>query len=600
MKREDIHQRYVRREQELSTLIAAAHRRSHGFMAGEIVSFLVAVSLVALYAFGHTATWVLWLAAVAFVSYVAVRRLDERNDRYTASLLDRQQVQRAEQDYMEGRFSAFDDGVRYASTAHPFATDLDIFGPLSLYQRLCRTVTTGGSDRLAKHLSSLRYDARRATAIDELSKRDGFLEAFKAQGARRRIDTTRVVQALQAAAGLAVPRLFTSRLAVGLVGLSLVGLWLTIVLSIGSLCSGNVPLWWALTEFFAMLFLCSRFLRRLGGVVGTLIQEVAGTMQLVRLVRAEEFMAEHAQLLHGRLHGAVESFDALDGILQSLDRRGNILGCFFANALFARDFFTVRRFYLWQQRYQSRFAEWVEAVSEMDALVSMATFCRNEPSAVWPEVVDSATVVYDAQALTHPFLGERAVGNDVSLADHHYYIITGANMAGKSTFLRAVGMSVVMAMAGLPVCAKHLSLSRFRLFTSMRTSDDLVRGISYFNAELLRLQQLLESVGSSDGVPTLIILDEILKGTNSLDKLNGSRLFLEHVSRCNVTGIVATHDLELSRLADQHPDRFHNRCFEIDLGDHVTYSYRISAGVARNQNATFLLRQLLADTPASL
>jgi DNA mismatch repair ATPase MutS len=144
----------------------------------------------------------------------------------------------------------------------------------------------------------------------------------------------------------------------------------------------------------------------------------------------------------------------------------------------------------------------------------------------------------------------------------------------------------------------------------MRTSDDLTHGISYFNAELLRLKQLMDGLDPADSeatgpqqspttppdganLPTLIILDEILKGTNSLDKLNGSRLFLQSVASLPVTGIIATHDLELSKMQEQYPARFHNYCFEIQLSDEITYTYRLSEGVARNQNATYLLKNIL-------
>ena len=139
----------------------------------------------------------------------------------------------------------------------------------------------------------------------------------------------------------------------------------------------------------------------------------------------------------------------------------------------------------------------------------------------------------------------------------------------------------------------------------MRTSDDLSGGISYFNAELLRLKQLVEGLISlktshphnliTSHPHTLIILDEILKGTNSLDKLNGSRMFLEAMATQSVSGIIATHDLELSKMSDERPDRFHNYCFEIELSNDITYNYKITPGVARNQNATYLLRGVLSD-----
>lgn len=166
-------------------------------------------------------------------------------------------------------------------------------------------------------------------------------------------------------------------------------------------------------------------------------------------------------------------------------------------------------------------------------------------------------------------------------------------MAGKSTFLRSIGVNYILAMCGMPVFAESLRVSVFNLFSSMRTSDDLTHGISYFNAELLRLRQLLDNVRQASH--TLIILDEILKGTNSLDKLNGSRMFLEAIAKLPVSGLIATHDLELSKMADEYPARFHNFCFEIKLSDAITYTYKISPGVARNQNATYLLKGILKE-----
>ena len=227
-------------------------------------------------------------------------------------------------------------------------------------------------------------------------------------------------------------------------------------------------------------------------------------------------------------------------------------------------------------------------------MVSMADFRYNHPEAEEAEFVSgSPEIVFDGKNLYHPFLGAKAVKNDFTIKDDNYYIITGANMAGKSTFLRSLGVNYILAMAGMPVFADQLKISRFRLFSSMRTTDDLTHGISYFNAELIRLEELLKFCRESAEFRTLIILDEILKGTNSLDKLNGSRKFLEAISKQPVSGIIATHDLELSKMENDASGKFHNYCFEIDLGTDVTYTYKIQKGVARNQNATFLLNKIL-------
>lgn len=342
--------------------------------------------------------------------------------------------------------------------------------------------------------------------------------------------------------------------------------------------------------------------------IGGLVKQLGVYVELVRIVENLDSDEPVLADLRGRVAGAGESLRQLDDILQKLESRGNILGLIIFDMLFAWDMRIVGDFAKWQQRHSDDFDVWIRTVSEFDMLVSMATFRYNEAAIVSDAVVvDSDKVVYEARGLFHPFLGSGAVRNDFSIADRNFYIVTGANMAGKSTFLRSLGVNYVLAMNGMPVFADELTVSRFSLFTSMRTTDDLTHGISYFNAELLRLRQIIDSLkedgandssgksgnGTSGG--HLIILDEILKGTNSEDKLSGSRMFLEYVAGKNVTGVIATHDLKLSAMAEEQPGRFHNYCFEIALGTDVTYSYKITPGVARNQNATFLLKNILKE-----
>lgn len=313
------------------------------------------------------------------------------------------------------------------------------------------------------------------------------------------------------------------------------------------------------------------------------------------------------------LTGAVDSMNRFDRLLSALDRRGNVLGLMLLDTFLLSDVFLIRRYHRWLHRHLHETTGWLDAVARLDARISAATFCDNEPRSVKATVTADKHLRYDACGLWHPFIRKNAVPNDFSLTHRHYYIVTGANMAGKSTFLRTLGINYVLAMNGLPVFAESMTVSPFRLFTGMRTSDDLAHGISYFNAELLRLQHLLrfvsdtgcgrmpagETSAADDAnvmdreMPALIILDEILKGTNSLDKLNGSRLFLRSVARTAATGVIATHDLELSKMADDPSNRYHNHCFEIELSSRITYSYRITEGVARNQNATFLLRDMI-------
>lgn len=606
----------------LSANITQRRRRNRLFVTGEIISFAAVVAFIAAYSMLEWGTAAVCMAALSLVAYIAIRYADERNEARIAWLESLHEVCSRELSYLRGDYSAFDDGKRYADPQHPFTTDIDVFGPKSLFQRICRTATTGGSDRLAAILSAepiepLNIVADRAETFDvemmsteRINKRADAIEAlrhatewrieFCAVGVNHKLDTNGVTRAMQAVNNVKMPSFARSTIAVGIASCMCFGLFAAIVLAATTDMPSSVAVVWAIAQLGIVLGLCHGKLRRISSVVGKLQQQMAAYVKLLilmskmpKLVTSAGDTPELLARLVGATEGAIDTFHEMERILAGLDRRGNILGLIFADIFTLSDFRLLRRFARCQSRSVANTSRWIAAVNEMDALVSMATFSYNEPHGIRAQIVNDRNVVFKAEGLRHPFLGAKAVANDFSLSQDNYYIITGANMAGKSTFLRSIGINWLLAMSGMPVFAHSLQLSVFPLFTSMRTTDDLTRGISYFNAELLRLKSLIDFCACHDN--TLIILDEILKGTNSADKLGGSRLFLEYMSGKPVTGVIATHDLELSRIADEQPSRFHNYCFEIELGRNVTYSYKITQGVARNKNATFLLRELLTE-----
>lgn len=610
---------YASRVDSLTSRIASHRRRNRLFVAGEIVTFILSVALVAAYAMLGWGWVAVWMAALALAAYVAIRRMDERNDARAEWLESLREVCRRELAYLDGDYTAFDDGERYADPRHPFAVDMDVFGQKSLFQRINRTVTTGGSDRLAAMLSAepvgqhgLAGDSadtfsaglspverirQQADAIDALCRRTDWRTEFCAVGVGGIIDTAGVANAMRVVSGVEVAPFVMSPVAAGVAVFMAVGLLSSIVLVAVTDVPSNVAVVWALVQLGIVLAVCHAKLLKIGRAVGRLRQQMAAYVKLVRMMGEDGVSADGGESsallcrLAAATCGAVESFREVEKILAGLDRRGNVLGLLLSDMFFLSDFRLLRRFAVWQRRYTMHMDQWIAAVNMMDALVSMATFRYNEPCGVRAQVANGDDVLFEARGMYHPFLGHEAVRNDFTIAERNYYIITGANMAGKSTFLRSLGVNWLLAMNGMPVFAESLRLSVFPLFTSMRTTDDLTRGISYFNAELQRLGSLIDFCSCHDN--TLIILDEILKGTNSADKLAGSRLFLEYISGRRVTGVIATHDLELSLLAESRPDCFHNYCFEIELGSDVTYSYRMTPGVARNQNATFLLKSLL-------
>lgn len=598
---ENLNKLYKEQIAALAQSIGSLRAKSRVFVMAEVLSFAVSIGFVVLFTVLDDASWTLGAALCVLFLYFYIRNLDTKNDRKIADALALKLVYEKEVAYQTGDYTKFDAGERYLQPTHPFTFDLDVFGQGSLFQRINRTISSGGSDYLAESLSGkweslpttelLKHIEQRVKAIGELAKNEPFLSQFKAQGAEKPIDTAAVKEAFGSIHALQIPSYFGNPTFRTLLYANLVGFYLSIFLSIGNFVPAFLPLWWGIFNFFLATFCTHKYIKLVNEAISKLKDQVRGYVNMASLIEKQSFTAAHLCELKANLSGAMASFGQLERILQKIDNRSNEIGIVLFNCFGLLDITIIRHFLRWQRTYEPITDQWIGASSIFDALVSMATFRLNEDKAEEATVVGDNEVSYKARSIYHPFLGEKAVRNNFDIQNHEYYIITGANMAGKSTFLRTLGVNYILAMNGLPVFAEEMHVSVFRLFTNMRTTDDLTHGISYFNAELLRLKQLIASLDPN--VPSLIILDEILKGTNSLDKLNGSRLFLEYISERNVTGVIATHDLELSKLEDENPLRFHNYSFEIELGTDVTYTYKIGRGVARNQNATFLLKQIL-------
>ena len=598
---ENLNKLYKEQIAALAYSIGSLRAKSRVFVLAEVLSFAVSIGFVVLFTVLDDASWTLGVALCVLFLYFYIRNLDTKNDRKIADAVALKLVYEKEVAYQTGDYTKFDAGERYLQPTHPFTFDLDVFGQGSLFQRINRTISSGGSDYLAESLSGkweslpttelLKHIEQRVEAIGELAKNEPFLSQFKAQGAEKPIDTAAVKEAFGSIHALQIPSYFGNPTFRTLLYANLVGFYLSIFLSIGNFVPAFLPLWWGIFNFFLATFCTHKYIKLVNEAISKLKDQVRGYVNMASLIEKQSFTAAHLCELKANLSGAMASFGQLERILQKIDNRSNEIGIVLFNCFGLLDITIIRHFLRWQRTYEPITDQWIGASSIFDALVSMATFRLNEDKAEEATVVGDNEVSYKARSIYHPFLGEKAVRNNFDIQNHEYYIITGANMAGKSTFLRTLGVNYILAMNGLPVFAEEMRISVFRLFTNMRTTDDLTHGISYFNAELLRLKQLIASLDPN--VPSLIILDEILKGTNSLDKLNGSRLFLEYISERNVTGVIATHDLELSKLEDENPQRFHNYSFEIELGTDVTYTYKIGKGVARNQNATFLLKQIL-------
>lgn len=606
--KKEIQEHYNDQVEKLSAVLQKRKSKIKWFIVKEICTFLLIV----------TACWGFYIGKIEILNFllsfftllgifISAKWADRMNSKKIGSIESQLNVYKDNLNYLNGDFSKFDSGDKYINANHQYSFDLDLFGKGSLYNRMCRTVTTGGSDRLAEILSSCALNdfehkktieciRNRNKAIAELAEMEEWRTEFLSLCGKDKIDTHLIRKILQETSNANIPERALSSTSYAMVIAAISVFIVLLIFTVFTSLSANFVFIWAVLQLGFSINFSSKAIKMISKAVNKITESTKVCLALMQFVSSSAFRETDnkavVDLLNDNDNAAILSMKELKNILDALDRRANVLGLIIFNAIGWSDYFLVRRYLKWQNRNFVLIEKWIDALSDIDAMVSMATMRYNEPQSVDAEIVDSAEIVYRATGLYHPFLGEKAVKNDFCIEDGNYYIITGANMAGKSTFLRSVGINYILAMCGMSVFATKLKVSVFSLFSSMRTSDDLTHGISYFNAELLRLKFLLDTVRNNEH--TLIILDEILKGTNSLDKLNGSRMFLEAVSKLPVSGIIATHDLELSKMADEYPQCFHNYCFEIKLSDNITYNYKITRGVAKNQNATFLLRNILS------
>lgn len=543
-------------------------------------------------------------AALSFLVFFFLYKIDELCLRQRASLEALESVYLNELCFLEGDYSPFDDGARFVDKKHPFSYDLDVFGRNSLFQMINRTETDAAAAILAEKLGTVATDEKdilsRQQSLVELAQKDDFRHRFmatckgfnKEKNGYGAMTDYKNRNKTASSKGLTI----TSNIGLILMYASIAVTLASALLAWMGVLPTSVPVILFLFQLFIpMMF--NKTLNRVGADIGFLHKNTMVHSELLDIVHSETWNAELNVALKDALFGTYNSREALRELsllLRKFDQRHNAYILVLLNGFFLRDLFLLRKFYQWTDRYLPHLELWISSLAEMEARVSQATYMFNLPGFIRPELTDNEEILIDAEELGHPFiLSEKRVNNGILIHKKQFLIITGANMAGKSTFLRTLGANYILAMNGMNVCASKFHFSLFNLFSSMRNTDDLSSGTSYFKAELERIRELIRYCRSHRH--TLIILDELLKGTNSKDKLNGSVLFLQKMSEMPVTGIIATHDLELAKFEDEQPQRFQNLCFEISLSEEERYSYKIQRGISKNLNATYLLQKILRD-----
>lgn len=570
-----------------------------------LLSFLAAVILLCLgytkqlYGF-YIATAAAALAFFLFVSHS--RRLKKQ----LSYLADYESVLLDDQARLTDGWKQFPvHGSRYLqssnSKASPRISDLDIFGGQSLYQYLCTASTVFGQDCLAGLLS--QPDMRpeqirgRQQAVSELVRKTDFTLRFEtAARCLRAVSYDSEKKALEhffhAAESDSRTPLFLRiffRTAPVLTLASLFCHFAGIKPDITLTCF----LTGAALQLAAALLGNARNSRLLAPVY-KMNQTVTPYRTLLELLADEPFESPCLQKLRQTLtdseknKNALEAFRELEDIASSVVIRHNIYASFLLNSLFCYDFYCAERYVRWKSKYQTMLKPWLEAVGSVEAFISLGIIARTKQVHTLPQLVQEGRPVLSAKNLRHPLLNNTdAVGNDFDL-NHQTCVITGSNMSGKTTFMRSIGVNLVLAYAGGFCAADGLRASCMEICTCMRTADNVSEGISSFYAELLRIQKIVET--SKKGQPMLSLIDEIYKGTNSKDRILAAGETVKKLAQPYALTILTTHDLELCEL--EHDDAIDavNYYFTEHYDENkILFDYKIRQGRAASSNARFLL-----------
>lgn len=484
-------------------------------------------------------------------------------------------------------------GEEYGRADHPYSADLDVFGPGSVFQYMNVTETAGAEEALAHRLlnplSTAQAIREQQQAVRELAGSPEFMTSLRAHSALIGYDRNRDTQLttwLNAAA------FFTSKQWINVM------LYLVPLFSLFALFAAFSYSYYTPVVFSILLnwFMAGVYLKRtnkLHALVGKQKAMLENFSKLNQLVLSHEFSCE-------TLHRIKQSFTESNAALRQLstlaatfDQRLNTMLGPVLNSLFLFDLQCVYRIETWQLKNAVIIQQWLRDIAELEMLTTLGTYAFNHPGYIYPEVKEQG-IYFEAEELIHPLIrGKSGVANTFCFDDQNkVFIVTGSNMSGKSTFLRTIGASLLTGMIGLPVHASRLVFSPVKLLSSMRIADSLQDSTSYFHAELKRLKLIMDETEKA-GLPSLLFIDEMLKGTNSKEKLEGSVQIVEKLVTKPCVSFIATHDLALGRLEERFPEEVVNYSFESAIiNEELVFDYRIKKGVASSTNATFLLKKM--------
>ncbi|MHB8072166.1 MutS family DNA mismatch repair protein [Desulfosporosinus fructosivorans] len=500
---------------------------------------------------------------------------------------------------LAGEWKDFPDtGEDFRDPAHPYSEDLDLFGTSSLFQWINTAKTFRGREKLKEWLTELPIEASsiqiKQEAIKELAMNFAWRHRFMSDAGtlKRALDSpTRIIEWAKTYDPF--------YLRPGVVILSRALPMITLTFLLLYLLTDRVPFWYPLAGF-----LIQTIILFLGKERGKALESVYAYKESLKmyekmLQRFEKrsFKADYLLGLKKGLYDrdgkkAFEQIRKLSGLAELISNRGNSM-FLVINIFTLWDIQCMIALESWKEKSGRSLGRWVDTVAELEGLASLAIIHFDHQEWALPEIVSENPGIV-AASLGHPLL-LNSTCNDVSIEKSSgILLITGSNMSGKSTLLRTVGINMVLAYAGAPVCADRFSCSMMRIYSCMRVSDNLGANISSFYAELLRIKQIV-SASKTEG-KIFFLLDEIFKGTNSQDRHAGAKVLIRQLGKVGAMGMVSTHDLELGDLERESERRVRNYHFrEFYKNDEIHFDYKLRPGISTTRNAMYLIKMAGID-----
>ena len=533
-------------------------------------------------------------AFIFFMGFVFLMRFHSRlsfQKQLTTALL---KINENEIIYLKREKIPFENGIEFNDFHHPYAYDLDIFGDHSLFQNLNRTATFIGKKTLANQLLSQFQNKailENQQAVKELKSKIEWRQDFYALAAVS-TDTKEAYESLMywksfkndnlpkalIVASVALPVLFFGLLTAYFITSKIILLsYLTYV-------------------FIANLVVLGRSLKRIQSEIAkadNIDKIIKQYSLLVQKIETENFQSKKLIDLQQQLifknATASSHLKDLSELFSRMDTIGNFVTAILFNGTFLFNLHVLRSLLKWKENYSAELEKWIAVIGEFEALNSLANLSYNNQDFVFPEINSEYKIGF--KDLSHPLLNPATrVGNDTHFYPESFMILTGSNMSGKSTFLRSLGINMVLGGIGSAVCASEATIHPLPVLVSMRLSDSLADSESYFFAEIKRLKQIMDVLEEK---PAFVLLDEILRGTNSDDKRNGTIEVVKKIIAKKAIGAIATHDIEVCLTTNDYPQILTNQCFEVEIKDNdLHFDYKLRSGICKNKSATFLMQKM--------